>query len=254
MLVLLIIASGIMYSQFRRGKNIYLEYGDDFSDVKLYTEEGEKIKGLNNDKTNLVFYLSDSCQPCMELLRFISSIDTMESLSEYSISLVWIDEIPTKKINNYNFKNVTNYTLKGKTQFVGYTPYIYVIKDNIVIFETSKAEDIIKLILNNAVSPNIKALTFKDISNKYNCIPNETALIFLTENCESCLDINSYIETIKDKYMNFIFITNYDNYEEDKFINDSFNVYNQIFEVKLYPSIYALKDSTVTEIDWNSLH
>lgn len=252
-MALLIGAVTFVYRQFTHGENIYLCYGDNFSNVTLYTEGGGKMKGLKNSKTHLVFYLSDSCQPCIELLEFIAEIEKMSILSDYSIDLIWANTIPIKKLEKYNFKNVTNYTLNGKLQLVGYTPYFYVIKNNLVEFETNDTEDLIKMILNKSDFDYAKSQTYEEICNTYNYASDETALIFLTEDCEACTDIDSYIDLIRDEYEHFLFITNSKSKEEG-YIIDNFNVFKQIFAVNSFPSIYVSKNNVVTQMDLNLLH
>lgn len=57
---------------------INLEYGDSMSGFQVADSSGEKFEKLpETDKYSLVFYLSDSCGSCMDIIKNFNKIESI---------------------------------------------------------------------------------------------------------------------------------------------------------------------------------
>ena len=120
-------------------KNVYLGYGDMFSDITLYSSDNV-ISEICHDDINLVFYLSDECGPCMDKLMLFSQINILREEFAIKVSLVWQDNIPTKQLRKHGLEDAANFTLKNKIKLTGGTPYYFIVEEGKINFATDDVD------------------------------------------------------------------------------------------------------------------
>jgi len=233
-------------------ENLNIGYGEDFSVVQLY-KDSQKTE-LDNKSINLVFYLSQSCNPCMQLLNLISQLDKLDIFSELKINMIWENIIPHNKIEKYKFKNVENYSLAGKVRLVGVTPYFFIVKDNRVIFTSGpdNMDKIIKNILKYSSSSNIKYDTYMDLLDQKGYTGNMIPIVFLTENCEGCKEWEDFILNTENE--NLLLILDHETDKFDEYIYDAYGLYKEIFDIKSFPSSFIYQDNDFVEVKIKNLH
>ena len=248
---LIVIVVGIMFYKNRKVDILYLDYGDNISNINLYKDDNEKTV-LNDKDINLLFYLSDTCSPCLEELNLISQIDKLSILDTMTINLVWQDSIPETRLKKYGFRNVNNYTLKDKVKLYVKTPYFYMVKNNKVDFCTDDQNKIIDKLLKIVSDNDIKRSIFEELVGNTNSELNKSCILFLSENCDSCQSVEKIFTGKKTNFLNVKVISDY---ESESSIYDMYHIYSKIFGISKYPALVTFDGNKVDcTYEFENLH
>lgn len=237
----LIVGIGIfnIYMRYHKKETItYLEYGDNFSDYMATDMQQNSIR-LNKKGINIYFYLSQSCDSCLDILELYKELSKVKYSEDVEFFCLWENDIPEEKIKKMKLEADNVLSLQDKYKFSSVKPYFFVVKDGKVDFLTQNYAELVDRVLYYNDVNKIKEDVFinqfgsEDMSNK--------ALIFVTDETS-----NINIENLG--FTKCLMIANYRN--EDIYY-DKYDVYRKIFGIDEYPTTVSWNghsfDNTVIE-------
>lgn len=190
---------------------------------------------------NIIFYLSESCHPCIEELPSINIINTALNDASIESYIIWRKSVPT---NINEDVSLNNFSLKG-TELCDTNPVFYIIEDNIVVFMTQDLDTLIQRIKRDCGTEYVQRSILNKYSERINSESNYFYLIFLDENDES------YIDQLDDriKLNEYFLVTN--SYSKDsRYMYDPKSLIIKLFDITEYPT--ALKVDKKT-FEWEIL-
>lgn len=206
----------------------YIEYGDTFDDYSAEDMNQNSIS-LETKGINVYFYLSRSCDSCLDILELYKELSNLKSSEDIELFCLWENDIPEEKIQKMQLEEDKVLSLQGKYKFNSVKPYFFVVKDGKVDFTTQDYAELVDRVLYYDDVDKIKKQIFinqfgsEDINNK--------ALIFVT-------DETSNIEVEALSFTDCLIIANY---RDEEIYYDKYDVYRKIFEIYEYP----------TTVSWN---
>lgn len=226
-------------------------FNDLFLGFEIQDLTGEDLaeQPLNADY-NIVFYLSEHCGACAEILRSINRFENLFCSEKLDYAIYWADTIPENLLEKNSIPKEKNFSLKGKTRLTTVTPSFFIIdKENTVKFATDDFEMVIKKIISDEVSAKEQMI---DKANKYiasqiaDTITDKISLIyFAMTDCSDCAAAEKILDTQKIKDT-FAISTIYSKKElQDKDYIDNYNMFLHLYGIEWYPSFLILsKDNT----------
>lgn len=121
-------------------------FNDSFSGFEVQSFEGGilKEKPLNSDY-QVVFYLTERCSTCIEILRVIHRFEKLFCSEKLDYVIYWEDKIPESILEKYSIANERNFSLNGKVKLSAITPTFFILnKENLVQFTTTDFDLIVK--------------------------------------------------------------------------------------------------------------
>lgn len=226
-IIIICIALGILFIRNIKPplRNVEVCYGADLQDVVLVSITGEE-KYFKEDC--FVFYMSDTCSPCIEKLELIDELSHLECLQQINIYCVWKDDIPGEAQEG---DIITNLSLKGKYELCDFFPFYFCYEEGQVSFVTEDYHKLVKKIMEKTDEDKVKMDLFYTLVKQSDS--EQTCVVFVTENDEEFGDYRRI--KINDKmFSNVIQIKDY---RDGIGIYDKFDLYKMIFEITSYPSV-----------------
>lgn len=242
-LIVVIVGIVIVILLSRHTSSLNVKYGDSTMgwtliniNNKTQITSGEAFSGYN-----IVFYLSESCHPCIEELPSINIINTALNGATIESYIIWRKSVPT---NINEDVSLNNFSLKG-TELCDTNPVFYIIEDNIVAFMTQDLDTFIQRIKRDCGTEYVQQSILKEYSERINSESDYFYLVFLDENDESYIDqLNDRIKTNE-----YFLIT--DSFNEDsRYLYDPRSLIINLFDITEYPT--ALKVDKQT-FEWEIL-
>ncbi len=226
-IIIICIASGILFIRnFKPSlQNVEVCYGADLKDVVLVSVSGEE---KYFDEDCFVFYMSDTCSPCIEKLELIDELSHLKSLQQINIYCVWKDDIP-KEAKEGNI--VTNLSLKGKYKLCDFFPFYFCYEEGKVSFVTEDYQKLLEKITEKAGEDQVRMDLFSTVSKQSG--REQTCVIFVTEN-EKAFDSYEEIKVNGTKFANVVQIKDY---RDGTGVYDKFDLYKTVFGISSYPSV-----------------
>ena len=224
-------------------ENLELDYGDVF-DLKPYciTNDDEII--IDNSNIKIVFSLSSGCSSCIDALDMVETLDHLTIFKDMSINIVWLDNVPMKRIEKHDFSRVIQYSLNNKVQFSGSYPHFYIFEQDKVIFATADLNVFQKKIMNMVSKDDKEITTYNDIMHRYNLEEDgNKKVVFLTE--ENSKEIEEIKKSKDFKENNLLLVLNYKTTDIGEYIYDKGEIYKDVFSITEYPSLVEIQDKEI---------
>lgn len=230
---------------------VNLEFGDSMSGFRVADANGELLEQLpESDKYSIVFYLSDSCGTCMDILKNFNKIESILGKEDINYIVLWTKEIPVKILDKYHVDSSFCYSLLGETQFATSTPSFFILDNKQeVVFSTVDAQNLIsKIALLDIVSTEqLKENTIDYIKENVLSPDSDKKQIvyFEMEGCPDCKAANEVIESeeIADAF-EIIRIYKYDDKDADR-VKDDYGLYKLGLDIQWYPSFLVFEENDV---------
>ncbi len=206
-------------------QNVEVCHGADLKDIVLISVSGEE-KYFNEDC--FVFYMSDTCSPCIEKLELIEKLSQLKCLQQINIYCVWKDKIP-EEVQEGDI--VTHMSLKGKYKFCDFFPFYFCYEEGKVSFMTEDYHKLIKKMMEKADEDKVKIDLFYTLLRQSDV--KQTCIIFVTGDDS---DFNDYKE-IQINGSTFTNVIQIKDYRDDLGIYDKFDLYKTVFGITNYPSV-----------------
>lgn len=226
-IILISVVSGILIMRNTKSsiQNVEVCYGADLKDIVLVSVSGEE-RYFNEDC--FVFYMSDTCLPCIEKLGLIEKLSQLKCLQKINIYCVWKDKIPEEAQEG---DMVTNLSLNGKYRLCDFSPFYFCYEGGKVSFMTEDYHKLMKKIMEKADEDKVKMDLFCTLLEQSD--REKTCIIFLTENDEALDDY----EKIQMNSITFTNVIQIKDYRDDAGIYDAFDLYRTMFGITDYPSV-----------------
>ncbi len=226
-IILISIVLGILFITNVKSsiQNVEVCHGADLKDIVLVSVSGEE-EYFNEDC--FVFYMSDTCSPCIEKLELIERLSQLKCLQQINIYCVWKDEMP-KEAQEGDI--VTNLSLKGKYKFCDFFPFYFCYEGGKVSFMTEDYHKLIKKIMEKADENKVKMDLFYTLLKQSDI--EHTCIIFVAGN-DNHFDDYKKIQTNGITFTNIIQVKDY---RDGIGIYDEFDLYKTVFDITDYPSV-----------------
>ena len=213
-----------LYMRYFEKDNItYIDYGDSFENYSAKTMNQNSIV-LENKGINVYFYLSDSCDSCLEILDLYKDLSNIKLYGDVKYFCLWENDIPVNKIKKMKIDADNIISLQGKYKFNSVKPYFFIVKDEMVDFATQDYTEVIDRVLSYYDTEELKKSIFV---NKFSGDEIKSkALIFVSEETKN-IKINDL------NYKDCFFVADYR--DEDMYY-DEYGIYKKIFEINEYPT------------------
>lgn len=253
--ILLILACALVFVSCQKNDDINANkqtklldftFNDLFSGFEIQSLDGEVMNDLpQNSDHQIVFYLSDRCSTCIEMLRIIHRFESLFCSEKLDYVICWEDAIPENLIDKNLINREKNFSLQGKNKLNSVTPtYFMINSDKRLEFSTNDFELIIKKILSDQINSQdlmienannyIKSQIIENTSDKLNLI------YFSMTGCPDCVAAEAVLNSKPMKDV-FEISTIYSKNEiDDKKYIDKYNMFLDIYGIDWYPSFLVL--------------
>lgn len=168
-------------------------YNHDFPINSFYNENGDRVYINDNSKYKVIFYLSDSCEACINRLDEIGKITRIFESDNIEYIILWEDKIPINKLKNSNIDIGICYSLKNQVSLSKLKPEEFILdKDNKVYYISSKERnqlvDVICTLdnFNNLKERVAKEIIISNLNKGIIDLDKDTLTFFSSDACESC--------------------------------------------------------------------
>jgi len=242
LLLILLVGYFIQDKFLIKTKQIYIEYGDEFPNIKIIDSKNIQynIKDKLTGKVNLICYVNKYCSSCMEELSLINKLLYTDAINEkISIILLWKDEIPVSNLMKNNIDAKLNYSLNNKYELGNSTPCFYFVENEVICFKTNETNKLINKIFSYINIEKLQKSVLLILQNEVGSKKNN--FLFLTENCEECLKLKNK-NFDKDLYL----ITDY---EDKDSIFDKYDFFKNVFNIHTYPTLLKIDNEKFQILD-----
>lgn len=263
MLILLTVVVTTAYTNLHlfRPKIIDVDIGENLEGISIYDYKGNQFD-LNSikNKNTAVFYLSDSCQACVDKLYVIDRIIDIFKSEEIDFLLLWENTIPEKRIRKATIEMSRNYYVKD-IALSRIRPYNFILdKEGKISFCSYDYKKLInKLFSDIKDTKNLKGKALEYIleSNSINK-SKKNALFFSSDFCEECVEIQKRIDQNKQlKEEGKIFKMRVENETAVSSLDplwepdiDYFGLYAKVFGISKTPTFFiSTQDNSFVETD-----
>lgn len=213
----------------KKDEVVDLKESDKINELSYLDDSGKKQKFDISDET-YVFYMSELCSGCMAELPIIESINKIGG-DKVNIALIFSENIPHDKIDNYDLCNIDMYGLNEMNGFSATMPYYYIVENNIVKKATERSEDIFDEILSKIGDKEDLEKEFYELFMlKYS---NKKCIIFIDDEYKGT-DASEAV-LVSNRKTSF--------YEYD--IQDVQNFYQNLFGIESFPAKVILKNGKI---------
>jgi len=221
-------------------------FNDSFAGFEIQSLDGKVMSELpQNSDHQIVFYLSDRCGTCIEMLRMIHRFESLYCSEKLDYVIYWEDVIPENLLDKNLISREKNFSLQGKYKLNSITPtYFMINSDKKLEFLANDFELIIKKILSDQI--NSQELMIENANNyiKSQIIENTSdkldLIYFSMTGCPDCVAAEDVLNSgpVKDA---FEISTIYSKNElDDKKYIDKYNMFLNIYGIDWYPSFLVL--------------
>lgn len=264
--VLLIVACALMFVSCQKNIDILnknpdkqaelldFTFNDSFAGFEIQSLDGNVMSELpKNSDYQIVFYLSDRCGTCIEMLRMIHRFESLFCSEKLDYVICWENAIPENLLDKNLINREKNFSLQGKYKLSSVTPtYFMINSDRKLEFSANDFELIIKKIVSDQINSQelmienannyIKSQIIENTSDKLNLI------YFSMTGCPDCVAADDVLNSnpIKDV---FEISTIYSKNEmDDKKYIDKYNMFLNIYGIDWYPSFLVLNKNGKYEL------
>lgn len=221
-------------------------FNDSFSGFEIQSIDGEVMNEPSSDSDyQVVFYLSDKCGTCIEVLRTIHRFESLFCSEKLDYVIYWEDVIPEKLLDKSLIKREKNFSLRGKYKLNAVTPtYFMLNSEKKFEFSTNDFELIIKKIISDQINSQdqmienannyIRSQIIENKSDKLNLI------YFSMTGCPDCIAADAVLNSEPIKNVFDISTIYYKNELNDKKYIDKYNMFLNIYGIDWYPSFLLL--------------
>lgn len=228
---------------------INFEYGESMATFPVSDHDGNQLEKIpESDKYSLVFYVSDTCGGCMDVIKNFSKMESILGTDEFNYIVLWTDEVPMKIIDKYDINQDYCYSLGGKTRFATSTPSFYILDENQnVLFSTTDMRLLVSKIELLEIVPKekLKENTIRYISE--NILPKDSdkkqLVYFEMEGCPDCQAANKVIDN-SDEIKNAFEITRIYKYDDTDTtrMKDDYGLFKLGLDIQWYPSFLIFEN------------
>lgn len=230
---------------------VHFEYGDSMSTFPVTDCDGVSFDQIPaSDKYSLVFYLSDSCSGCLDIIQNFRKIECILGKDEINYVILWTKEIPLKILDKYSVSPNYCYSLNGKTKFATSTPSFYILDPNQeVVFSATDADYLVsKLSQLNIIPPEkLKENTINYIDK--NILPQNAKqkqiVYFEMEGCSDCEAANKVMDS--EAITSICEITRIFKFDDTdpSHVKDDYGLFKTGLGIQWYPSFLIFEDGKV---------
>lgn len=221
-------------------------FNDSFSGFEIQSVDGKVMSEVpQNSDYQIIFYLSDRCGTCIEMLRILHRFESLFCSEKLDYVIYWEDVIPKDLLDKNLINRERNFSLQGKYKLSSVTPtYFMINSDRKLEFAANDLELIIKKIVSDQINSQdmmienankyIKSQIIENTSDKLKLI------YFSMTGCPDCVSAEDVLnsEPVKDA---FEISTIYSKNEmDDKKYIDKYNMFLNIYGIDWYPSYLVL--------------
>ena len=247
-LVIVVVAFfiGIQILEDKNTKEIYLEYGDSFSDILLNDSQGNKFTIPEEGKPyKIVYFFDERCGTCVENLPFIERINQLVS-SEMDVYLLWNSNVKSSIVQKYQLNALYNIQLDRSNKVLDGFPTIYILdEENTVIYKdyNNDEEKFVQKLLNlECINTKTQQLANRYFLSNYKSV--KPILVYFT--MEGCPDCEAVKDIVEDSQINekFEIVTLYDSATTNQQFIDSYNLFYHIYEIDWFPTFLIIESET----------
>lgn len=247
--VVLMIHNSVQNRETVQREAIDIRYGDNFTILSFTDMNGDHAQLKLEKELSCVFYLSDSCAGCVDVIRNINKIMQIIDSEYVSYNIVWQDRIPSKIIEEYEIPKECCYLLDGNIEPFTAFPCIYILDNmgNIIYYDANVDHAIEKLYSLNIEyyenADEIKANANEYLRNKYDDSEKKLLIYFRMEGCSDCLSADEILESsdIGEEY-NVVSVYKY-NDTDISHEKDDYGLLRFAYGINWYPSFLRFDDA-----------
>ncbi len=235
---------------------IDLRYGDSFNELQIFDIEGNSVTFAFGEKNNILFYLSASCQSCVDVLRFSERLQAIFSEEDLRISFLWCDNIPVSLLEQYNINTENCYSTNGISALGASTPSAYIIDNQgRITYYNSDIKITIEKLYNQItdLQDNLEKLQLNAnqyLMREFNLVDltRKQVVYFYMEGCPDCAAADAILNSediSKDFDLHYLY--KYDDTEPFHF-KDDYALFRLVYGIKWYPSFLVLQEDETYKI------
>lgn len=242
----------IKYTDYAKGTEIVLNYGDSFRNIPLLDWKQESVDLDNSSwEYTFVYYLDKGCSSCTDSLTTISHICDVYAEMNVTNMIIWEGKSGASHAEKNGIPIEYNYTMNDA--YIGTaTPTFYILdQDMNVIFRGETMDDMVKKIslLNISDEETINKTYVNSLGDAQDERP--ILVYFSMIGCPDCELVNPIVESsdIQEVFQVITFYRDRDNVPVEKMEQvDNGSLLAEIYGVDWYPSFLILQKSGEYEL------
>lgn len=249
-IVLMVVCSAILFVRSHisaePGKQNYIEYNDNVSDLAFFDAAGQESR-FDKETYKIVVYLSGDCGTCVDALPVLNEINQIYCKDEViKMYLLWEDRIPKNKVEENklldNSFSLNNVSISSSLD----TVFVLNEKNEVIFVDSNGYENVLKF-LNDKGTVNNETL----VQNSNNFIISEFSeqndlpdlVYFGMPGCPDCKEADEIImsQEIQDRF-DVTRIERDKNAAVDDIV-DKLGIFKEIYKIDWYPSFLIIDNS-----------